>query len=190
MNFFLSVAVASFTLTVAGSDTPQDALAVDDFHDFNFSLSRQGTGAPDPNNWNIDGTYASVFKFGNDPACPSEIKIKNSLPLSETLVTVLFSQIEVDGVACEGQGSLLSYTMRHVIAEKGFNLADRDHGLRALLVGNTNAQTQLFNKNTFQQSRISFDNFADPDNTVRKCGDKTYGKSSFYFNIKGGVGNR
>lgn len=190
MKVFLSVAAAALILTASGSNTPQDALDVDDFQDIDFSISRQGTGAPDPNNWNIDGTYASVLKFGNDPACPSEIKIKNSVPLSDTLVTVPFNQIEEDGVACEGQGGLLSYTMRHVNAEKGYKEANRDHGLEDLLGENNNAQTQLFSKKNFQESRISFDRFADPNNPVRKCGGKTYGKSSFYFNIKGGVGNR
>lgn len=141
-------------------------------------------------NWNIDGTYGSVLKVGGNEMCPSEVVVKGSTSVGTNLAFVPFSHIQEDGVACEGKGLMLSYAMRGLLTKRGLNNADKENGIRHLLEGNKNASSQLWSPKKFKQSRLSFDRFEDDKDPVRRCGIKSYGKSSFYFNIKGGVGNK
>lgn len=155
------------------------------------SLAVLAASASDPSDWSIDGTYTSITKIGNDTMCPSEVKIDNSMPLSEGLVAASFNEIEEDGESCApAKGRMLSYRMNYLETEEGLNEADKNYNYRALLASNKLATIQLSSDSfVVEQSRISFDDLSETTEPVRRCGNKSYRLGSFYFNIKGGVGN-
>lgn len=196
MKISLSLA-AALVLTASGSATPITDLQGDSFWDFgvfaSFRQAKQSTA--NPSNWNIDGTYASVFKFKDDAFCPDEVKIANSKSLSPHLSSVEFKDILEDGKACktaDKPGSLLSYTMEYVKTVEGMGESEKNHNFRTLLSTNPNAQAQLDGTEKLQHSRVSFDHYEASGPNIfnaRLCGDRLYTNSSFYFNVKGGQGN-
>lgn len=189
--------VAALTLTASGFVTPTTDLQGDLFLGSGVyaSFRQAKQSAPNPSNWNIDGTYASVFKFKGDAACPDEVKIANSKSLSPHLSSVEFKDILEDGKACQTAdkpGSLVSYTMDYVKTVVGMEESEEKHKFSSRLSTNPNAQAQLEGTKKLQHSRVSFDHYEASGPNIfnaRLCGERLYASSSFYFNVKEGQGN-